>query len=212
MRLTHPLDTLFDSAMKVRILRFLCRKGGEWNGRRLAAELSMNVTTTHHVLRQLREATVLDFRQVGNNFIYSLRDEHELVRACVRPLFAQEAQIAEQLYALLRHALGGRLRSRIVSVALYGSLARGQERPRSDIDLLVLVTSEEAKASARQALDQIGDTVLRAFGNPLAPYLNTVREAQRKTRQGLPLFRNILTSHQLLEGQPLEEVLHGRAA
>ena len=212
MRLTHPLDTLCDSAIKVRILRFLCRKGGEWNGRRVAAEVGLNVATTHRVLRQLREATVLDFRQVGNNFVYSLRDDHELVKHCLRPLFVQETQIAERLVALLREALGGRLRSRIVSAALYGSIARGEERPTSDIDLLVLVASEEGKADARKVLDHIGDTVLRAFGNPLAPYLNTVREAQRKARQGLPLFQEILKSHQLLMGQPLEDVLHGRAA
>lgn len=212
MRFTHPLNTVLNSDKKVRILRFLCRKGGEWSGRRLAGELSMNVATTHRILRQLREATVLDFRQVGNHFIYSLRDEHALIRSCVRPLFAQEAQLAEQLSALLREALGGGRRSSIVSVVLYGSIARGQERPTSDIDLLVLVTSEEAKVAARQALDQVGETVLRTFGNPLAPYLNTIREAQRKTQQGLPLFRDILQSHRLLIGQPLEEALHGRKA
>jgi len=212
MRFQQPLDTILGHPGKVRVLRFLCRKGGEWNGRRLAAELSFNPVTAHKILRQLREATILDFRKVGNNFVYSLRDEHEIVRACLRPLFEQEARFHDQLRTLLQRELGGSLRSAIVSVALYGSLARDQERPASDIDVLVLATSEAAKVSVRGALDRASEAISRAFGNPLAPYLNTVREAQRKVRQGLPLFREILKSHHVLFGKPLEEVLRGRAA
>ena len=212
MHFQQPLDTILGHPGKIRVLRFLCRKGGEWNGRRLAAELSMNPVTAHKVLRQLREATILDFRKIGNNFVYSLRDGHELVRACLRPLFEQEARFHDQLRTLLQRELDGSRRSALVSVALYGSLARGQERSASDIDLLVLVTSESDKPSVRGALNRAGEAVLHAFGNPLAPYLNTVREARRKAREGLPLFREILKSHHVLFGKPLEEVLRGRAA
>jgi len=212
MKFRQPLDAVLDHPGKVRLLRFLCRKGGEWNGRRLAAEVSLNPVTAHKLLRQLREATVLDFRKVGTNFVYSLRDRHALVEGCLRPLFEQEARMRDALRRLLQCELNGVPRSPVVSVALYGSLVKGQERPTSDMDLLVLVKSEAAKPSVRAALDRAGAAVLRAFGNPLAPYLNTIHEARHKARQGLPLFRDILASHRLLFGAPLEEALHDRAA
>src|SRR3989338_3529426 len=75
MRFDQPLNQIFDHEVKVRVLRFLCRRGGQWSGRRLAAELQVNPTTMHTALRELREATVLDFQKVGNTFVYSLADE-----------------------------------------------------------------------------------------------------------------------------------------
>lgn len=212
MRFHRPLDAILDHPGNVRLLRFFCRKGGEWSGRRLAAELGMNPVTAHKCLRLLKESSVLDFRKVGNSYAYSLREEHELVRRCLRPLFEEETQFPQQLRTLLQREFEGRLRPAIVSLALYGSLAKGQERPASDVDLLVLVPSEAAKISISQALDRVGGTVLRLFGNSLAPYVNTVREAKQKARRGLPLFREVLASHDLLIGKPLEEVLRGRSA
>lgn len=210
MQFQHPLDRVLNSEYKVRILRFLCRKGGEWVGRRLAAELAMNPVTTHRALRELHQATVLDFRKVGSHFLYSLRDDHCLVREILRPLFEREAHAQERLLDMLKRAFRTKLRSSVVSVAIYGSLARGQERPTSDIDLLVLVRSTQAKRDVHDALGRVGETAMRTFGNPLTLYVNTVHEAQRKARRGLPVFKNILREHHLLWGRPLHEVLHGR--
>ena len=210
MQFQQPLDAILNSEHKVRILRFFCRKGGEWIGRRLAAELAMNPVTAHKALRELHQTTVLDFRKVGSHFLYSLHDGHYLVREALRPLFEREAQIHTALPEVLKTRLNATLRSHIVSAALYGSLARGRERSTSDIDLLVLVDSAPAKLQVRAAEDRLGETVMRTFGNPLALYVNTVREAQQKARRGLPVFRNILRDHHLLWGRPLHEVLRGR--
>lgn len=212
MRFHHPLNELLGHRVHVRLLRFLCRKGGEWSGRRLAGELAVHPTTAHTALRRLREATLLDVKRVGNSLVYSLRDEHELVTTCLRPLFTEEARLPERLHALLRHGLSGGVKPALVSVAIYGSLARGRERPTSDLDLLVLVRAETDKPMVRRALDRLGEKTLATFGSPLAPYLNTVREAQHKMTQGLLLFHDILGAHQLLWGRPLADVLHGRQA
>ncbi|MBI3320631.1 MAG: nucleotidyltransferase domain-containing protein [Candidatus Omnitrophica bacterium] len=210
MRFGHPLDGILGSKSKVRILRFLCRKGGEWSGRRVAAELAMTPVTAHKSLRALREATVLDLRKVGSHFFYSLRDRHYLIREVLRPLFERELNARARLVDVLTRGLSAKLRSRIVTAALYGSLARGEERSSSDMDLLLLVDSAEAEAGIRSELDRLSDVVMSTFGNPLAVYVKTVREAQRKARRGLPLFANILSDHQLLWGRPLKELLRGR--
>lgn len=210
MHFQQPLNRILDSGVKVRVLRFLCQKGGEWNGRRIAAEVAVHPTTAHKALRELRQATVLNFKRVGNSFVYSLRDEHVLVRESLRPLFQQEAQAHTRLVAVLRRGLNAKLRSSVVSAAIYGSLARHQERPTSDIDLLVLVRSAQAKQVVRGALDHLGETVMRIFGNPLALYVNTVHEARQKAQRGLPVFTHILRDHHLLWGRSLHEALHGR--
>lgn len=212
MRFHQPLDTLLGSAVKVRILRFLCRKGGEWSGRRLAAELGVNPVTAHRALKQLHQETVLDLRKIGASFAYSLREEHHLVRELLKPLFHQENQAQDRLIRLLQNVLDKRLRSQVVSVVLYGSLARREERPASDVDLLILVRSERAKQQAREALEPLWEEMAGTFGNPPAFYINTVGEGREKIRRRLPLFQNILRDHRVIWGKSLKEVLHGRAA
>jgi len=172
----------------------------------------MNPVTAHKALRELHQVTVLDFRKMGNNFIYSLRRDHFLVRNLLVPLFGQEAGAKVRLLELFKRTLSAGEREQIISVAIYGSVARGQERPTSDIDLLILVESEQAKRQIRNALDHFGERVMEDFRNFPSIYLNTLREARRKVQRKLPVFQNILRDHQMIWGKPLREVLHAKAA
>ena len=212
MRFHEPLDDILGSESKVRVLRFLCRKGGEWSGRRLAAELSMNPVTAHRALRGLRDATLLDLRKSGSGFSYSLRDNHTLVRGLLRPLFDEESRALDHLADLLREQIRKGLKADVVSAALYGSVARRQEQSASDIDLLVLVPSARAKRKVQEGFDRLWQALSAEFGNSLAVYINTVGEARDKRRSRLPLLENILRDHRLIWGKPLEEALRDRAA
>ena len=212
MRFHHPLDTILDSASKVRILRFLCSKGGEWSGRRVAAELVMNPVTAHRALRELHQATLLDLRTAGTSFAYSLREQHCLIQEVLKPLFVHEAQALEKLIQFLQQVIDKQLSRQVVSAAVYGSMVRRQERPTSDVDVLVLVRSDRARDEVRRVLEPLWEDIARRFGNTLALYVNTVHEWQQKYRHKLPVIHNILEDHQVIWGKPIEELLRGHAA
>lgn len=212
MRFEQPFDTILDSSAKVRILRFLCRKGGIWSGNRIAAEAGINSMTAHRALRELRQATLLNVRKIGNSFAYSLRDQHFLVRRILRPFFDREEKLLDRLPELLGETLQRAERAKVITVAIYGSVARGEERPTSDVDLLVLVESEKEKRQIQSALDRFCESVMEEFGNVPAPYVNTLAEARRKIQRGLPVFQNILKEHRVIWGKPVEEALRGKAA
>ena len=212
MRFEQPFDSIFDSAAKVRILRFFCRKGGTWSGNRIAAEVGINPMTTHRALQDLRQATLLNMRKIGSSSAYSLRDRHFLVRQILRPLFDEEAKLPDRLWKLLSETLRSEEKAKVITVALYGSVARGEERPTSDIDLLVLVESEQAKRRIEGALDRFCENVMEEFGNVPALYVNTLAEARRKIQREVPVFQNILKEHRVIWGKPLGEALRGKAA
>ena len=212
MRFEQPFDTILDSTAKVRILRFFCRKGGIWSGNRIAAEVGINPMTAHRALQELRQATLLNVRKIGNSFAYSLRDQHFLARQILRPFFDREAKLQDRLSELLSKALQGAERARVITIAIYGSVARGKERPTSDIDLLVLVESEQAKRQVQNALGRFCERAMEEFGNVPALYVNTLAEARRKIQREVPVFQNILKEHRVIWGKPLGEALRGKAA
>ena len=212
MRFKQPFDTILDSTAKVRILRFFCRKGGTWSGNRIAAEVGINPMTAHRALRELRQSTLFQVQKIGNSLAYSLRDQHVLVREVLRPFFDREAGLRNRISELLTGALKGGEKAKVITVALYGSVARGEERPTSDVDLLVLVESERAKRRVADALDRFCERALKEFGNVPTPYVNTLAEARRKIQRGLPVFQNILKEHRVILGKPLKEALRGKTA
>ena len=79
-------------------------------------------------------------------------------------------------------------------------------------ELLFVVRSPQAKRQVQDALNRHWEAWTRRFGNSLAPYVNTVREVQQKSRRGVALFQEIRKAHQVLWGKPFEEVLHVRPA
>jgi predicted nucleotidyltransferase len=99
-----------------------------------------------------------------------------------------------------------------VTAVVYGSVARGQERPSSDIDLFIVAHSEQAKRDVRQSAGRLWERVSKEFGNSLSVHVNTVSELQRKVRRGLPVLREILRHHHLVWGQPLLEILERHEA
>ncbi len=214
MRFEQPFDTILNNTTKVRILRFFCRKGGTWSGNRIAAEVGANPMTAHRALRELRQATLLNVRKIGNSLAYSLKDRHFLVRQILRPLFDQEAKLSDRLSELLSQTLKSGEKEKVITVAIFGSVARGEERPTSDIDLFVLVESKQAKRKIRNALDPFCGRVMEEFGNVPSIYVNALSEARQKVRRKLPLFQNILRDHRVIWGKPLllEGVLYDKAA
>ncbi len=79
--------------------------------------------------------------------------------------------------------------ARLVSVVLFGSVGRGNARPDSDIDLLVVIEGLPRGRTLRQAmLDPIYDTFASQGGiAPVNCHLKTPEEAKRITLMYLDL-------------------------
>jgi predicted nucleotidyltransferase len=89
---------------------------------------------------------------------YSLVAEHALVREALMPLFT-----AEQAWpTAVRRSIAEALRVRgqgardIRWAGLYGSVARGDDRPNSDLDVAVVATSVAAVGRVRLEMQQAG--------------------------------------------------------
>jgi predicted nucleotidyltransferase len=92
---------------------------------------------------------------------------------------------------LLRDRFGENL----VSVVLFGSRARGETRPESDVDLLVVVRGLPRRRFERYSgLPDLAREVSAAFAQAVAPILLTPEEAQRVK----PYYLGMLSGHEIL--------------
>ncbi len=129
----HALAVLFGSQVRAKVIGWLCTGADEpIIGRELAREIGANQTA---VSKELRRLQALGMLHVGGNMgrvkPYYLNQDFPLL-----PGLRSIVQYAVGVVALLRERLGER--DDIDVAFIYGSLAAGDDRPESDVDLMVI--------------------------------------------------------------------------
>ena len=207
MRVHNPLDKILNNEMKVKILRFLCKTEAEWSGRQIAQEIKVSPAACHKALRELNNEGALLLRSIGKSNLYSLNKENLIVSDLLKPLYERERKIPDEIYKDIVKNISSLVIKDIVSIAVFGSVKKRKERPTSDIDLLVLVKNSENKGEVEEDFGKVNEKIISRFGNTVSTYIQTVKEFNSKYKKGLSLIKNILKSHKLLFGTPLEELL-----
>jgi predicted nucleotidyltransferase/biotin operon repressor len=157
--LFHPLDRFLGRASHVRVLRALSLHGGGLTPPELARRTGLSRRGAWNALESLEDAGIVEPVGGGHSVPYRLSDAHPL-GVTLRRLFADEAERADTLISTIRVA-AARLDPAPLAVWLFGSVARGEDRPGSDLDIAVVAEdgpAARARAeSLRDALDGIGE-------------------------------------------------------
>ena len=207
MRVHDPLDKILNNEVKVKILRFLCKTEAEWSGRQIAQEMKVSPAACHKALRELNNEGALLLRSVGRSYLYRLNKENIIISELLKPLYERESKIPDDVYRAIVRNISSLVIDDIASIAVFGSMKKGKERSTSDIDLLVLVRKPEDKRKVEEDFGKVNEKIVGKFGNTVSSYIQTVEEFKLKYKRGLALVKNILKSHKLLFGKPLEDLL-----
>ena len=191
MRITDALDDVLASRGHVRILRALdaLPDGLGVSARDLARRADVVHNRASEVLSALTKLGVTRVQRAGRADLYQLNRQHVLYPA-IHALFDQETKVHAELVRFLR----GRLSkvTRVREAFIFGSVARGESRAGSDVDLALVMPPSGATAVEQDQLDQIAREVRDRFGSDLAVHVSTQALAVRtKSRVGRALWRRI---------------------
>jgi len=179
MRLSRPFEVI-TATVDGDVLMVLARAEGPFSGRqvqRLTRERS--VTGVHKSLKRLAEQGVVLRQRVGRTDLYRLNPDHVAADA-IKAI----ARLPEKVFDLMRRELSAWV-CKPSCAAVFGSVARGEERPDSDIDVL-LVRPENADLEAwRLAVSGFMDTLSKATGNDVRVLDLTADELRRPENDAL---------------------------
>jgi len=182
MKFSTALDPVFDSVTKVRLLRkLISAPAREWTGRELAKAAGVSTAQAARDLHDLSDAGIVEFEVHGRTFAWHLNHEFALYPQLFQ-LFQREARLRPDLI----HELSLELRSEPIRRArLFGSVARGDERQDSDIDVFLEIRSAAERPKIEDAIARARDRVWKKFGNPLAPLIYTSSKMRRPPNPAL---------------------------
>jgi predicted nucleotidyltransferase len=182
MRFHRPLDDLLGNPVRLRVLRVLSRSPGlGFTGRELAHLCGSSPTQTIASLHRLEDSGVVRREVAGSAHLWRLTTEHLLADRLVK-LFAEEAGLLEELRCELKVAI----RDLPVSEAsIFGSVARGDEGPRSDIDLFLRVRSARQKDRVADEIAERTTSLALRYGNPVSTIVLNDRQVNKPTNPRL---------------------------
>jgi predicted nucleotidyltransferase len=194
------LDDVFSSPANCALLRALLDSREGMSGRAAARAAGINHQVGALAIRRLEASGVVERRGGGRVQLVRLRPENALVNDLLRPLFRGE----RTLWIRLRNELSKGWGKDVLSVVLFGSAARGDAGPDSDVDLLVVA---KRSAFVRTAADERREFILRRYDFRLSTLILDPEGLKRRFRSGDALLLNILREGILLDGRPLKEIV-----
>lgn len=159
--LRFPVSTFFGSESNVRVLRELARHGGQLSVSTLVRRANLSQDSVRLTLISLVAFSIVQQIGSGKARLYQLNNMHVLSEPIVSIFRAEEHRFAKCLDSIRECAAS--FGQDVVAAWIYGSTARGEDRPDSDLDI-VFVSNEAAVSTVQER----GGDILIAAGDRLA--------------------------------------------
>jgi predicted nucleotidyltransferase len=195
----YAVDIL-GSKTSIRLLRILVRyRGKVFTVRELSVAAGVSHPQASAVLKGLERRGVVKLQPVGRAYQVSLNEESYIIKSMIEPLFTAERDTVNSLVSAIRPFLND---TRILSAAIFGSVASGEEGATSDVDVLI-ITDDRDLANKRAA----GATaaIVPRFGHGLSPLIFSKERFIRDRDE--ELTKSILGNYVMVYGKDLGEVV-----
>jgi predicted nucleotidyltransferase len=189
-----PLDTIFPSVRAGILSAILLEPRRWWFLSELARHLDAGPSSLQRELESLVESGILERREDGRR-VYFRANAGSPVFADLRGLVEKTAGIVPALSRAL-----GPFEDRIELAFIFGSIARGQERASSDVDLMIVGTLKQIDLVP--VLRKLEDR----FGREVNVTLFSSREFRDKLAAGDHFLSSVLKGRTILLRGSLDEL------
>ena len=178
--LSDPATFLFGSYRRRVLGLLLLHPGAHFHLREIARATRTQPGTVQRELSLLTRAGVIERNVQGNQVRFRANESYPIYEE-LRSILKKTTGVADQLRAALAPLSGS-----IVAAFIYGSVASGQERPSSDIDLMIVgaVRFEDVIRLVHPAQEELR--------REINPHVYTEAEFARKTRENNSFIARIL--------------------
>jgi predicted nucleotidyltransferase len=201
----RPLNAVFGAPSHIAVLRTLHRTGAGLTGREIARSSGVAVQATHDALARLEAASLVRWTPAGRAHVYRLNRGHYLFKNGIGPLLEAESEFRSRIRSILKRALSGH----VLSASIFGSVARGEDQPESDLDLIMIVEHEKDREKAHRRTGAVSERLREEFGVRLSPMAFGRAEFRKNNQKGKPFFQTVVKEGETLLGLDLAEIVRG---
>ena len=200
MELHNYVSQILANKVTIAVLKTLLRyKGKIFTVRELARTCGFSHPEVSSVLKKLESSGIVKLQPVGRAYQITLNEESYILKSVIEPLFAAEEETVNSLISTIKPVFRNK---KIISVAIFGSVAKGLEKKTSDVDVLIIA---EDKEIANECVAEASNITSSKFGTALSPLIMDKQKFMRKRNE--QLVKSILGSYMLVYGKDLREMI-----
>ena len=194
----HGFSQILSNKAAIAVLKALLRyKGKVFTIRELARTCGFSHPEVSNVVKELEKRAVIKLQPVGRAYQIALNEESYIL-SIVEQLFEAEEKAIEELIKTIRPFFKNKA---IISALIFGSVARGEEKESSDLDLLVITKDKDI---AIECAANATDAILPKFGIALSPLV--MKKEHVTARQNKKFIASVLESYIHVYGKDLKEM------
>jgi len=194
------IENLLGSKAKIKVLRkFVQSRDWTFNLTELSKDLDINKGNLSRVLGDFEKENIVSVVRKGRIKLFKLDLNDKFVKDLLIPLFELEERIFQSVEERLKTIDAE-------STVLYGSFARKEARPCSDIDVMVLVRDKKDVGRMAKKVEKLSEEFLEEnlilFVDVMA-----VSEFKKLYERDEPLIKKIVKEGKVLSGKDTLEVI-----
>jgi len=196
MLLHRYLERVLGNRVSISLLRTMIRYRGKiFTIRGLAEQAKVSPNETALVIHDLEELGIVKIQPIGRAYHLELNEKSYILNKIIEPIVDAEKNTIDELLQILRKHLDTK---KIISAAIFGSVAKGEEKIDSDIDLLIVSNDQDHAISVVSAASE---QVFTRFHGGLSQIIFTEKEF--KDKQKGSLIQSISDNHILICGKKI---------
>ena len=203
MVLHRVFDEVFRTWSNIAVMRALLDTNTGFSGNEVARVSGMHPRSAFKALTLLEELGIVKRQIGGRDHIFSLNREHFLFQEAILKVFEAENKFKEEIIKTLASIL----KKQVYSAVIFGSAARKEEKPLSDLDVCCIVDNQFYGVQVKSLLDKKSQMLNKKFGVKVAPiiFLKTQFIRKRKSK----LIKSIVDEGILITGKSPKGLLNG---
>lgn len=194
------IEQILGSRARVGVLRVLSRVEVPLSIRQVARQAGMTHAVVAEALGQLVELGIVATTEAGRSRVHWLERRNVITREVVHPVFEAEERLFDTTLDEIRSCLPEGL----FSSMLFGSRARGEARPSSDFDVLVVERDTATLEAAMRAIDSRSGEMRARLGAYLSVLGRTVEQALDLLERGDNFMEGVARDGIVLAGVGVE--------
>jgi len=197
MLLHRYLEQVLGNKTVITLLRtMITYRGKIFTVRGLADEANVSTNETALVVHDLEKMGIIKIQPIGRAYHLELNEKSYLLSEIIEPAINAEKNTMNELIQVLRKYLDTK---KIITAAIFGSVASVEEKIDSDIDLFIISNDHD---HAITLVSEASKQVSIRFNGILSQIIFTEKEF--KAKQKGSLVQSIIDNHILICGKKIQ--------
>lgn len=194
MKLHNALEDIMGNKVKIGILRLLYRTRSMYSGREIARLVGFSPTHTIANLRELEASGLVLRQRAGKTDLYQLNEKNFAVNGVLKPIYDWESGLLGELAGMYVEHLG----DKVFSIRLFGSVARDDQKPGSDVDLVLTVADGVDLQIMEEAITAIDLDAGQKLGCPVSTVVVTEKEYKKKLKSKQGFWKDVAQESKII--------------